>query len=157
MEGFRAWLANAGAACRVLADPDLTRTVQSGQILTEQLLRDGELPEVIHYLNDAMAIGGLRALFAAGLDVPRDLSVIGFNGTSRKHALRTRLTTFEVPLHQVGVQAAQAVIGAEAEVALTRSTNFVPQIIHGNTFRWAKPRGVTENHGDTGPDTPSGD
>ena len=31
-----------------------------------RLLRAGDLPEVIHYLNDAMAIGGLRALFAAG-------------------------------------------------------------------------------------------
>ncbi|MDO8884173.1 MAG: LacI family DNA-binding transcriptional regulator [Pseudotabrizicola sp.] len=135
-DGFVDALQRAGVACQVLADPDLTRTVQSGQILTERLLRKGEVPEVIHYLNDAMAIGGMRALFSAGFAVPNAVSVIGFNGTSLKHALRTRLTTFEVPVRQMGEHAARAVIGYETDPASTLSAIFVPQIIRGNTFRW---------------------
>lgn len=134
--GFVDELHRAGVACRVLTDPDLSRTTQSGQILTERLLRDGDLPNVIHYLNDAMAIGGLRALFAAGIAVPKEISVIGFNGTSLKHALRTRLTTFEVPVRQMGEHAARAVIDGATETGAAQSLNFVPQIIHGNTFRW---------------------
>ena len=57
-----------------------------------------------------MATGGLRALLAAGIAVPEAVSVIGFNGTSLRHAIRTRLTTIEVPLAEVGRRAAEAVI-----------------------------------------------
>lgn len=135
-DGFVDELRLAGAACRVLADPELTRTAQSGQILTERLLRDGDLPQVIHYLNDAMAIGGLRALFAAGIAVPQDVSVIGFNGTSLQNSVRTRLTTFEVPVRDVGEQAARAAIGTAIEQDAAQSAIFVPQIIRGNTFSW---------------------
>lgn len=134
--GFVDEMCRAGAECRVLADPDLTRTAQSGQILTERLLRDADLPDVIHYLNDAMAVGGLRALFAAGIAVPQDISVIGFNGTSLQHALRTRLTTFEVPVRKLGEQAARAAIGTAAEKDAAQSEIIVPQVIRGNTFRW---------------------
>lgn len=135
-DGFVDELRRAGAECRVLADPDLTRTAQSGQILTERLLGDGVLPDVIHYLNDAMAIGGLRALYAAGLAVPQDISVIGFNGTSLQHAVRTHLTTFEVPVRDVGQQAARAAIGTAIEKDAAQSAIFVPQVVRGNTFAW---------------------
>lgn len=136
-DGFVDELRRAGAECQSLTDPDLTRTAQGGQILTERLLQGGNLPEVIHYLNDAMAIGGLRALFAAGVAVPKAISVIGFNGTSLKHALRTRLTTFEVPVREMGEHAARAVIGSTRDTAPAPSAIFVPQLIRGNTFRWA--------------------
>lgn len=133
-DGFVDELLRAGAKCRVLADPDLSRTAQGGQVQTERLLRDGPLPEVIYYLNDAMATGGLRALFAAGVAVPRDVSVIGFNGTSLQHAVRTRLTTFEVPVRAVGECAALAAIAPERDAS--RSQILVPQIVRGNTFAW---------------------
>lgn len=135
-DGFVEAMRNAGAECRVIADPGLSRDAQSGQILTERLLRDGVLPDVIHYLNDAMATGGLRALFAAGVKVPQDISVIGFNGTSLQHAIRTRLTTFEVPVRAVGEHAARAAIASTSEKDTAQSTLLVPQIIRGNTFAW---------------------
>jgi LacI family gluconate utilization system Gnt-I transcriptional repressor len=135
-DGFVDHLLGAGATCRVLSDPDLTRTAQSGQLLTEALLRDGDLPDVIYYLNDAMATGGLRALFAAGMAVPQNVSVIGFNGTSQHHAIRTRLTTFAVSLREIGENAARAAIAAEPERTGARSTLLAPRIVHGNTFAW---------------------
>ena len=135
-DGFVAELARAGVACQVLEDPELTRTAEGGQILTERLLRAGDLPQVIHYLNDAMAIGGLRSLFAAGLSVPEAVSVIGFNGTSLQNALRTRLTTFEVPVRRVGEAAACAAIGTQAEREAAQAAEIAPVIVRGNTFRW---------------------
>lgn len=109
LQGFAETMADAGGDCRTIADPDLPRNVESGQILTERLLAGGgPPPKAIHYLNDAMAIGGLRALAAAGFDVPSQTAVIGFNGTSLRHSIQTRLTTIEVPLHEVGERAALA-------------------------------------------------
>ena len=135
-DGFVDELGRAGVNCHVLADPDLTRTAQGGQVLTERLLQAGDLPEVIHYLNDAMAIGGLRTLFAAGLSVPDAVSVIGFNGTSLQNALRTRLTTFEVPVRMIGEAAARAAIGSPAEKEAAQALGMVPVFVPGNSFRW---------------------
>lgn len=111
MDSFARTMATAGGRCRVIIDPDLPRNTEGGQELTARLLRQGPTPQAIHYLNDSMAIGGLRAILAAGLDVPAQVSVIGFNGTALRHAVRTRLTTIEVPLREVGERAARAVIG----------------------------------------------
>lgn len=110
MDGFVQTLADAGGRCRLITDPDLPRNVETGEALTRRLLADGPPPEAIHYLNDAMATGGLRALLAAGVAVPDQTSVIGFNGTALRHAIRTRLTTIEVPLHDVGERAANALV-----------------------------------------------
>lgn len=131
LEGFRQRLEEAGGRCRVLADDALPRDVVTGQALTAGLLAEGPPPEAIHYLNDAMAIGGLRALLAAGVEVPGRTSVIGFNGTSLRHAIQTRLTTLEVPLHEIGARAAQALL--QPGEARTDLVDF--QIVPGTTVR----------------------
>lgn len=135
MEGFAQTLAKAGGSCRLMTDPDLPRSVETGQTLTRRLLAEGPPPKAIHYLNDAMAIGGLRALLAAGIAVPDQTSVIGFNGTALRHAIRTRLTTIEVPLHEVGERAATALVrlvpgsaGPDVDLVSVR-------LVHGTTVR----------------------
>lgn len=52
--------------------------------------------------NDQVAIGALQALRAAGLGVPDDVSVIGFDGTEAADFASPRLTTIEVPLYDIG-------------------------------------------------------
>jgi LacI family gluconate utilization system Gnt-I transcriptional repressor len=136
-EGFVDTLRDGGIACQIITDPNLARVAQGGRVLTERLISESEMPDVIYYLNDAMATGGLQALFAAGVSVPRDVSVIGFNGTSLQHAIRTRLTTFEVSLREIGEHAARAAIAAAADNDATQSSIFVPQLVRGNTFAWA--------------------
>lgn len=135
MDSFARTLAEAGAGCRMVTDPDLPRNAETGQMLTERLLRDGPLPQAIHYLNDAMGIGGLRALLAAGIAVPDQVSVIGFNGTALRHAIRTRLTTIEVPLREVGERAARAVIRPDDQAT---GVDLVPiRLVPGTTVRAA--------------------
>ena len=131
MEGFRQRLHEAGGQFTLHSDPHLPRDATTGEALTAALLHGSAPPAAIHYLNDAMAIGGLRALLAAGVDVPGQTSVIGFNGTSLRHAIQTRLTTLEVPLYDLGARAAQVLMEP-------RSTGLelVPfQIIRGTTLR----------------------
>jgi LacI family gluconate utilization system Gnt-I transcriptional repressor len=131
LEGFHARMTQAGGTCHVLADDALQRDAASGQALTASLLNGSTSPSAIHYLNDAMAIGGLRALLEAGVDVPQQTSVIGFNGTSLRHAIQTRLTTIEVPLDQVGTRAALSLLATGSEV-----TELVPfRVVMGNTVR----------------------
>ncbi|WP_409748203.1 LacI family DNA-binding transcriptional regulator [Rhizobium rhizophilum] len=110
LEGYSGALSEAGATLRCMTDPDLPRTAETGYALTRRLLEQGAPPQAIHYLNDAMAIGGLRFMNEASITVPQTVSVNGFNGTALAHSLTTRLTTIEVPLMEVGRRAATAAL-----------------------------------------------
>ncbi len=52
--------------------------------------------------NDEVAIGAIEALHDAGLAVPDDISVVGFDGTEIAQFYRPRLTTVKVPLMEIG-------------------------------------------------------
>ncbi len=52
--------------------------------------------------NDETAIGAIEALQDAGIDVPGQVSVIGFDGTEIAQFYRPRLTTINVPLEAIG-------------------------------------------------------
>ena len=56
--------------------------------------------------NDAAAIGAIEALQQAGIDVPRQVSVVGFDGLEIAKYFRPRLTTVRVPLEEVGARGA---------------------------------------------------
>lgn len=52
--------------------------------------------------NDETAVGALQALKENGLRVPDDVSVVGFDGTDIGEYSSPRLTSVEIPLHQIG-------------------------------------------------------
>lgn len=55
--------------------------------------------------NDVIAIGVISALQSAGLRVPQDVSVVGFDGTKISAFCSPRLTTVKVPLREIGARA----------------------------------------------------
>ena len=57
--------------------------------------------------NDYVAIGVMDALREAGLRVPDDIAVVGFDGLEVGQFVSPRLTTVEVPLHEIGAQAVE--------------------------------------------------
>lgn len=60
--------------------------------------------------NDESAIGIIEALREAGVRVPQDVSVVGFDGTELARHYRPQLTTMRVPLHEIGARGAQLLI-----------------------------------------------
>jgi len=60
--------------------------------------------------NDMLAVGCYLALDEAGLNCPRDISVVGFNDMPFIDMLRPPLTTIAFPHYQVGTEAAQLLI-----------------------------------------------
>jgi LacI family transcriptional regulator len=79
------------------------------------LLALPEPPTAVLAVND-LAAGALRALGDAGLRVPHDVSVVGFNDTPMVAQTTPPLTTLRLPLHTMGVAAAErllALLGGE--------------------------------------------
>ncbi|MFK8083685.1 MAG: LacI family DNA-binding transcriptional regulator [Granulosicoccus sp.] len=99
---FRSCLFEAGIPVEAETDDKLPRQPESGKILTERLLTRCPNIRAIHYLNDPMALGGLSYLAANGLSAPTDIAVAGFNGSTQKFSIRTKLTTVDVPKYEIG-------------------------------------------------------
>ncbi len=74
------------------------------------------LPQAIFCANDGTAIGCLEALAGAGLRVPEDISVAGFDDTLAARSTVPQLTTVRQPLRAMGARAVElllARIGAD--------------------------------------------
>jgi LacI family gluconate utilization system Gnt-I transcriptional repressor len=63
--------------------------------------------DVVFFHNDNTAFGGLMGAQAAGLDVPGDLGIVGFNRLDLVRVLPRPLTTLETPRRQIGTTAAR--------------------------------------------------
>jgi LacI family transcriptional regulator len=71
------------------------------------LLALDQPPTAVFAVNDLAASGALRAAREAGLHVPRDVSIVGFNDLSTVVQTTPALTTLRVPLHEMGMAAGQ--------------------------------------------------
>ena len=57
----------------------------------KELLKEDELPTAIFAANDSLAVGCYRAIQESGLQIPGDISVVGFNDISMASIWRRRL------------------------------------------------------------------
>ncbi|MEV8440656.1 substrate-binding domain-containing protein [Actinosynnema sp. NPDC051121] len=105
VDGYRFALDRAG----IPSDPALVRhadfTREGGRREAVELLRLPERPTAIFAANDEQALGVVEAARAAGLSVPRDLSVVGFDDLPAARRGTPALTTVRQPLAAMGRQA----------------------------------------------------
>jgi LacI family transcriptional regulator len=67
-------------------------------------------PDAVFAGSDAMALGALRAAQDAGLNVPQDLALIGFDDVPAAAAAQPPLTTMHQPIYKAGAAAADTLI-----------------------------------------------
>jgi LacI family transcriptional regulator len=109
--GYRRALDEAGVAF----DPSLVVTEEAlssgGERATETLLSMADPPTAVFVFNDRMAIGVYRATRHAGLAIPDDLSVVGFDDQELFAAeLDPGLSTVALPHQAMGRWAAQRLV-----------------------------------------------
>jgi len=81
--------------------------VQGGRAALAELLDRDDPPTAVICSSDVMAIGVLQEAADRGLRVPRDLSVVGFDGIAAAWT-QPRLTTIEQPIAEIAETAVQA-------------------------------------------------
>ncbi|MBC3811588.1 MULTISPECIES: LacI family DNA-binding transcriptional regulator [Undibacterium] len=85
-------------------------TSQGGFNAFKQLLALPERPTAIFVSNDLMAIGGICAANEAGVKIPQQLSVIGYDDIALASFSTPPLTTIAQPKHDIGQLTAQVLV-----------------------------------------------
>jgi len=101
----------------ILIHPELTVQLRSadpsaepGHLATQELLSRNSPFSAIFSFNDVSAVGAITALREAGLQVPRDVSVVGFDDVLFAATSHPPLTTVRQPLRQMGQMAATTLL-----------------------------------------------
>ena len=101
-DGYRQAVLEAGLE----ADPELRiiadNTEEDGYRAVAQLLRDGRRFDALFAVTDVLAIGAMRAVADAGLTVPADVGVVGFDDLPRASYVTPPLTTVRQDTREAG-------------------------------------------------------
>jgi LacI family transcriptional regulator len=104
--GFEAAMRDAGAKVEKPRIAQGYYSYRSGMVAAEELLTGKTLPTAIFASNDDMASGAMSVAHRKGLDVPKDLSVVGTDDTSAS-SLWPALTTVRQPIFDIASTAVE--------------------------------------------------
>ena len=96
-------------------------TEKGGYQAIKMLMNNGELPEAIFSANDEMAVGIIQGLKEAGLKVPDDLAIVGFDDIEIASYTQPKLTTIRHPNYDWGALAAHTVFQAFQDISMQKT------------------------------------
>ncbi len=125
--GYREALKNTG----IPFDPALVIESKAGHAAgydaMQRLLTLPDPPTGVFTHNDVLAMGAMRAIYDAGLRVPEDVSVVGYDDTVSTSYLNPRLTTVKSPTAEMGCLAGKIILElAQKEGDLSPQTITLP-------------------------------
>lgn len=101
---------------------------QHGYEVARTLVRERRLPTAIFAANDSMALGILRAFHEAGVRVPDDVSVVGFDDVEGAGYYEPPLTTVRQPFAAVGQRSIEVLLAALSGAPASR-TLIAPELV----------------------------
>jgi len=121
-------------AARLKYDPALVTcgdfTLESGEAAAALYLARHALPDAIFACNDEMAMGLIRGLSAAGVAVPHDVSVAGFDDIEFAEAYNPPITTVRQARREIGEQAAMLLLKLiDGELAAKREIRLAADLV----------------------------
>jgi DNA-binding LacI/PurR family transcriptional regulator len=130
LAGYREALASGGHDPDDIIVVSGDYTEESGFQATRTILsnpQNANLTAII-YANDLMALGGIRLLREQGLEIPRDISIVGFDDITSSQYVYPALTTVAQPGYEMGQSAAQLLLHKTGQSELPKTTNFATEL-----------------------------
>lgn len=135
LAAFREALATARTEPAAVLETDFSEA--AALAATERLLGLAERPTAVVYANDSMAVCGIGATLRAGLRVPEDLSVVGYDDLPLGRWMHPRLTTVDQQVQRVGAAAARALLAQCGEDVDTAPPDGRPRLVVRESTCWA--------------------
>lgn len=136
LAGIRAACSAAGIEKVQTARTRGTDHYRAGYSGLKRLVSDSATrPDIVFFHSDHFAFAGMMACEAAGLRVPEDIGIVGFNSLSINTVLPRRITTVETPRRQMGAVGARQLIARINGITGDLSKRFEPRVKFGETTR----------------------
>lgn len=132
-EGFVQALSARGIQLQGQFTADQPSSLLLGRSGLAQLLAAHPDLDAVYFSNDDMAVGGLMHCLFAGIPVPGQLALAGFNGLEIGEAVPLRLTTIKSPRYRIGQLAADHVLARLAGQEPPRREDIGFEFIAGQT------------------------
>jgi DNA-binding LacI/PurR family transcriptional regulator len=84
--------------------------IEGGRRAASEMIERGRLPTAVMAANDMMALGAMQELRAAGLRIPQDISIVGFDDIAFASLTDPPLTTICLPRMELGRRAVEALM-----------------------------------------------
>ncbi|MEM1049106.1 MAG: LacI family DNA-binding transcriptional regulator [Pseudomonadota bacterium] len=134
--GFRDAFASAGVTDIPESRIDKHASFEAGMLGAQALLEQSRpVPDVLFFLSDHMAFGGLSACEAQDLRTPEDIGIMGFNGLGINTVLRRPLATIVSPRKQMGHLGARNLLARIHGVRTERHVALPVEFQPGGTLR----------------------
>lgn len=98
---------------------------------TQELLDLANPPTCILYPDDFASIGGINAIKERGLNIPEDISIVGYDGSRIGRHLEPQLTTLRQDTEKIGIKAAESLISL---IEHPKTTLIQQVIVEGEVF-----------------------
>lgn len=98
---------------------------------TLELLDRSNPPTCIFYPDDFAALGGIRAISERGLEIPKDISVAGYDGIRISRHLKPRLTTIRQDTELIGQIAAKQLVDM---IENPKTTLIQQEVVQGTLY-----------------------
>jgi LacI family transcriptional regulator len=114
--------------CQLIGSAHGIFSVRSGEQAGEDLLarHRGALPDAVVCANDQMAIGVLRSFAAAGVRVPAEVAVVGFDDIYPASLFDPPLSSVHQPVRMLGERACARLLDRIANPALMPAVELLP-------------------------------
>ena len=105
--------------------------------LTEELLLLADRPTCIIYPDDFSCIGGINVIRNHGLEIPKDISVVGYDGQRIANVIEPRITTYRQDTEKIGKVAARKLIELieQPDIALIERVDVKGELVQGKSVR----------------------
>ena len=129
LRGFDAELAEHGLHVDPTLREDGDFSFASGDVAMRKLLATGRRFTAVFACNDLMAMAAIAVLHQAGLRVPQEMSVLGFDDTDFAAYMLPRLTTVCIPTREVARNATRHLINRCYGKSLSVVRKFLPTLV----------------------------
>ncbi|MNC18798.1 HTH-type transcriptional regulator DegA [compost metagenome] len=104
-------------------------SIASGRELMGKVLAVEKRPTAVMCVNDNVAVGAVKAALEAGVQIPGDLSITGFDDTLLASSITPELTTVSQNSHALGEQAVQLLHQMVSGEKVKKLTVLEPRLI----------------------------
>lgn len=112
-------------------------TGDEGYSVMNRVIEEGKIPSAIFCANDPLAMGAMQALLDAGIKVPEEVSIMGFNDVDSCNFTRPTLSTVYAPSSEMGEMGASLLHGmiTEEDISYPRRIQLPCQLVIRNSCR----------------------